>query len=493
MSIVLDNRPIQLDTIRLILESSPPQVELDERALARLDQSREVFIVIARSRRVYGVNTGFGPMATVSFEERDWGALQVNLIRSHAMGLGAPLDASCVRAILLARIASLLRGYSAVGREPVVLLTKMLTGDCLPVIPEHGGVGASGDLVQLAHVALCAIGEGEVHLEGRLTPTQDAFRALGLTPLKPAFREGLALINGTAAMTGIGLETLLRARRLVDWSIALSSLQQEIMGSTPEAFSSELNAVKQHPGQSAVAAHMRDWLEGSRALRSTAQETAGRPLQAYYSLRCVPQILGPIFDCLANVQDVLLGELNSVSDNPIFDSETGQIFHGGNFHGEYVAVAMDHLKIAIAKLSMLCDRQLNALLNDRINEILPAFLSEGRPGLDMGLQGAQFTATSTAAENQTLAYPMSLHSIPSNKDNQDVVSMGANAALMARRTALNACDVLAVLGLAVVRAVSLLKIHETLAPRTLALWNQLRAAESLAAMRSCLESSNPKA
>jgi histidine ammonia-lyase len=493
--VVLNGSPLALADIEYVLKTSRPEVALDEKTLIQLDESKKRYMALARTRRVYGVNTGFGPMVTESFAEEDWSALQVNLIRSHAMGLGAPIPVECVRGIMIARLASLMRGYSAIDRKPVVLLAKLLVSGCTPVIPEHGGVGASGDLVQLAHVAQCLIGEGEVCFENRRMPTAEAFRRLQIQPLVPDFREGLALINGTAAMVGVGFDALGRARRLLEWTLALSSLQQEIFASIAEPFSPELQSVKSHAGQAAVAAKLREWLEGSSALREAlpAIDRANhpRPLQESYSLRCLPQIAGPIYDCIVAVQQVLLNELNSVSDNPIFDAASGKVFHGGNFHGEYVAVAMDHLKIAVTKLSLLCDRQLNALLNDRINGILPAFLSGGRPGLDMGLQGAQYTATSSAAANQTLAYPMSLHSIPSNKDNQDVVSMGLDAALLARQSCLNACNVLAVLAVAAARAVELLDLRQKLAPRTQRLHQQLQKIQALQAMREYLDTATP--
>jgi histidine ammonia-lyase len=456
------------DAARVMAGTARVEVEAD--ALSRLDAGRDRLAALAREKTVYGVNTGFGPMVTERIEPGRWGELQVNLIRSHAAGLGAPLPDELVRGVLFARLMTLLRGGSAVGREPVLLLAGMLNGGACPIIPEHGSVGASGDLVQLAHVALALLGEGEVSFQGRVVPAADALRSLDLTPLRPTLREGLALINGTAAMTGVALRVVLDARRLFDWSLALSALLQEVVASPPDPFSAELNAAKRHPGQSAVAARMRALLAGSRRLRAGHEPDNARPLQEHYSLRCVPQIAGPILETLEHAERVVLDELHSASDNPLFDPETGELFHGGNFHGDYVSLAADTLKIATVKLTLLAERQLNFLLNDSVNRILPPFLNLGRPGLQLGLQGAQFTATSTAAESQTLAYPMSLHTIPCNRDNQDVVSMGTNAALLARRVVGNGFDVLSVLALAALQAVDALGIADDLAPATAALY-----------------------
>ena len=453
-------------------------VAVDEGVLDYLDRGAAYFGELARTQRVYGLNSGFGPMASHAIAPEDWGQLQVNLVRSHAMGLGPPLPGRLVRAVMLARLCSLVQGKSATGRSPAVLLAGMLNAGILPAIPEHGGVGASGDLVQLAHLALCMLGEGEAAHGGAPIPAGEALRAAGLSPLCPRLREGLALVNGTAAMTGIGVTAVLDARRLVSWGIAAGCLLQEVVGNSLEPFSEELNEAKRHGGQRDVARVFTRVLSESGAVSSNGKPRtrAGRerPLQEHYSVRCLPQVLGPVLDTVRQAGAVVGAELNSVSDNPVFDLERGKVYHGGNFHGDYVALEMDKLKLGLVKLVMLLERQLDFLMDDRLNGLLPPFVNLGRLGLELGMQGAQFTATSTAAECQTLAAPMSIHSIPCNKGNQDVVSMGCNAALMTRRVVENGYQVLAILMLALAQAVDALELGETLSPLGKATFDGLR-------------------
>jgi histidine ammonia-lyase len=350
----------------------------------------------------------------------------------------------------------------------------------LPVVPEHGGVGASGDLVQLAHVALAAIGEGEVRHQGRVRPTAEVFAENGIEPAPLRIREGLAMVNGTSAMTGIGLVTLLGARALFHWTLLAAALIQEILETYDDPFSPALSGLKAHPGQRRIAGRMTAILSDSRLIHrngtaSLPQNGGGsRDVQPSYSIRCIPQILGPILETLDCAEKIVVGELNSVSDNPAIDPDSGELLHGGNFHGDYVAHEMDKVKAAITKLSMLCERQLNHLLDDRLNGRLPPFVNLGRPGLDLGLQGAQFTATSTVAENQSLAMPVCVHSIPCNRDNQDIVSMGANAALLAKRVVDNSFQVLAIELVALLQAVDALEVQDRLATETRTLHRELR-------------------
>ena len=317
---------------------------------------------------------------------------------------------------MLARLCSLLRGYSGVHPKLVHLLGELINRDLLPCIYEHGGVGASGDLVQLAHLALALIGEGEVLDCGQVRPADEALREAGLTPLTIHFREGLALLNGTSAMTGVGVVNLLAARQVINWCILLSGTINQLVEAYDDAVSAELNAVKLHPGQVAVAAALRALNEGSPLVRQRhevlykeenhATDVLTDKEQEYYSLRRVPQVLGPVLDAFRQAEQVVLTEVASVNDNPVVDFENENVFHGGNFHGDYVAFEMDKLKIAITKLAMLSERQLNYLLNDKLNQKLPPFINPGKLGLNFGLQGMQFTATSTVAECQSLCMPV---------------------------------------------------------------------------------------
>jgi histidine ammonia-lyase len=431
---------------------------------------------------IYGINTGFGPMAQYKIPYADRLTLQYNLIRSHSSGLGDPLPPLYSKAMLLDRLNTFAKCRSGVHPDLLVLIAEMINHDVLPVIYSHGGVGASGDLVQLAHMALAIIGEGEVYYKGNITPATEALRAVGLTPFAIRMREGLGMMNGTSCMTGIGLVNTYKAKQLLHISILLSAAINEIFSAYGDHISAPLNEVKKHKGQNAVAASMREILAESKLMRSrhehlyreTAETHFQEKVQEYYSIRCVPQILGPVYDTIDQASAILVDELNSVSDNPVVDHLRKDIYHGGNFHGDYVALEMDKLKIAITKLSMLADRQLNYLLNDKLNGKLPPFINQGVIGLNFGLQGIQYTATSTVAENQTLSTPMYIHSIPSNNDNQDIVSMGSNAALLCAKVIDNTFEVLAIHSMAVVEAIETLKVTDKLSLKIETFYNDVR-------------------
>ena len=459
------------------------KVELAEGALQRVERSFQFLQTYAENKIIYGINTGFGPMAQYKISEEDQQQLQYNLIRSHSSGAGSPMSEDLSRATMLARLNSLMQGYSGIHPSAAELISTLLNERISACIFERGGVGASGDLVQLAHLALNLIGEGEVFVDGQLHPASDVFAARGVNPLKIYLREGLSLINGTSAMTGVGMVNLIHAQYLMGCAVVLSSITNELMKSFDDHFSFELNHVKHHVGQSRVAEAMRHVLADSKLIRKRPDHLYHRKIveavftdkvQEYYSLRCVPQILGPVFDTIAEVQRVLEDEVNSVNDNPVVDFERENVYHGGNFHGDYVSLAMDKLKIVVTKLTMLSERQLNYLLNDKLNQKLSPFINLGTLGLNFGLQGMQFTATSTTAENQTLSFPMYLHSISNNNDNQDIVSMGCNAALMTRKVIDNAFDVLAIQMLAVVQAIDYLKCQSRLSPFSHSLYENVR-------------------
>jgi histidine ammonia-lyase len=364
-------------------------------------------------------------------------------------------------------------------------LKDMINNDICPCIYEHGGVGASGDLVQLAHLGLVLIGEGEVIVEDAVHPTIEIFNKFNIKPLSIHIREGLAVLNGTSAMTGIGMLNILQARKLLSWSVLFSSMINEIVEAFDDHYSYELNIVKHHNGQNKIASLMRDILKDSKMIRDRSehlynpdnldQEVFEDKVQEYYSLRCVTQVLGPIFDTINQAENVVVNEINSVNDNPVIDHENHNIFHGGNFHGDYVSLEMDKLKIAITKLSMLAERQLNYLLNNKLNQKFPPFVNLGVLGLNFGIQGMQFTATSTVAENQTLSFPMYVHSIPNNNDNQDIVSMGCNAALMTKRVIDNSFEVLAIHLMTILQAIDYLECHDRLSSSSMSLYDKVRA------------------
>lgn len=448
----------------------------------QVDECHQFLARFASDKVIYGINTGFGPMAQYRIEDQDLHALQYNIIRSHATGAGEPLPECFVRAAIVARIQTFALARSGVHSDTLSLLIELLNRRITPLVPRHGSVGASGDLVQLAHIALALIGEGEVFYKGVRRPTSEVFAELEIKPLEVHLREGLAVTNGTSVMTGIGLVNLIYTKRLLSHAVLASVLMNEIAASYDDFLSEVLNGLKLHEGQQLVAAAMRRSAEGSRRLlqreavlyQKHTEQLFEHKVQPYYSLRCIPQILGPVLDEVRNAEKVLVNELNSVDDNPIVDPVTATVYHGGNFHGDYVSFEMDKLKIAVTKLTMLAERQMNYLFHDRINGILPPFVNLGKLGLNYGLQASQFTATSTTAESQTLSNPMYVHSIPNNNDNQDVVSMGTNSALLCSQVIDNGYQVMAIHLMALAQAVDCLEIADKLAPATRALYDDIR-------------------
>ncbi|HEY0091345.1 MAG TPA: aromatic amino acid ammonia-lyase, partial [Flavobacterium sp.] len=460
------------------------KINITEAVLARVNESFAFLQEFSGNKVIYGVNTGFGPMAQYRVQDEDRIQLQFNLIRSHSSGTGKPLDAQCVKASILARLNTLALGYSGVHPSVIHLMCELINRDITPLIFEHGGVGASGDLVQLAHLALVLIGEGEVFYKGERIPTAEVFAIEGLKPIQVEIREGLALMNGTSVMTGIGVVNVHYAKKLLDWSLKCSCAINEIVQAYDDHYSAELNNTKLHRGQQEVASRMRNNLTGSKLIKkredhlytgSNTEDIFKEKVQEYYSLRCVPQILGPVLETIENVASILEAEFNSANDNPIIDVKTKHVYHGGNFHGDYIALEMDKLKIVITKLSMLAERQLNYLLNSKINEILPPFVNLGTLGINFGMQGVQFTATSTTAENQMLSNPMYIHSIPNNNDNQDIVSMGTNAAVITQKVIENAFEVLSIEIITIVQAIDALGQKDKISPVTREMYDGIRS------------------
>ena len=446
------------------------EFKIDNDTLERVSHSFRFLADFAQDKIIYGINTGFGPMAQFKIEKEELNQLQYNLIRNHSCGMGKPLEEVYARSVLLARLNAFLQGNSGVSLNVVEKLIAFLNKNITPQIFEHGGVGASGDLVQLAHLGLNLIGEGKMYKDGESTDASDILEAAQIKPLKLQLRDGLAIINGTSCMTGIAAINLIYAYRLLNWSIASSSIINEIMSSFSDSFSEGLNNTKLHKGQQFVASEMREFLKGSKLIRNREELFSDQSefnrvefknrIQEYYSIRCVPQILGPIVDTLDNVKDIVENEFNSTNDNPVVIPERENVYHGGNFHGDYISLEMDKLKIVMTKLSMLAERQLNFLMNDRLNNKFPPFLNSGKLGLNFGFQGLQFTATSTTAENQALSNSVYVHSIPNNKDNQDIVSMGTNSASMTKQVIDNCFQVMAIHIMAVCQAIDLLKEEE---------------------------------
>lgn len=460
------------------------KIELDESLVSRVNTSFQFLKEFSKNKVIYGVNTGFGPMAQFKISDEDTHQLQYNLIRSHSSGIGNPLPAQEVKACMLARMNTLSLGNSGVHESVIYLLRELINRDIIPLIFEHGGVGASGDLVQLAHLALVLIGEGEVFYKGERKSTKEVFETEGLEPIKVEIREGLALMNGTSVMSGIGIVNAYKANQLTDISIKLSCAINEVVQAYDDHFSETLNGTKRHYGQQKVAERMRAHLADSKLIRKREdhlythfeeqEKVFKEKVQEYYSLRCVPQILGPVLDTLEYTEKVLENEINSANDNPIINVEDQHVYHGGNFHGDYISLEMDKLKIVVTKLTMLAERQLNYLLNAKINEILPPFVNLGKLGFNFGMQGVQFTATSTTAESQMLSNPMYVHSIPNNNDNQDIVSMGTNAAVICRKVIENAFEVLAIEAITIIQAIEYLGFQNEVSSSTKELYDAIR-------------------
>ena len=459
-------------------------IDLSELPMDKVQECYNFLKDFAAKKIIYGINTGFGPMAQWRVDDKYLTDLQYNIIRRHSTGAGEPLPDIYVKASMIARLGTFLQARSGVHPDLVRLLVEMINRGIYPFIPQHGSVGASGDLVQLAHMALCMIGEGRVHYHGEWRPSAEVLAENGLEPFRIHIREGLSISNGTSFMTGIGLVNQHYADILLDWATLASVMMNEIASSFDDLMSEELNEVRRHEGQQVIAARMRRLAKGSRCLEKREHElydgghegtrTFNHKVQAYYSLRCAPQILGPVYETYANASRVLEEEVNSACDNPIVDPVSKNVYHGGNFHGDYISLEEDKVKIATVRLAMTAERQLNYLFHDRINGILPPFLNMGTLGLNYGMQACQFTATSTTAECQTLAMPNYVHSIPNNNDNQDIVSMGTNSALLTKRVIDNAYQVFSIHFIALAQAVDCLSLADKLAPTSKKIYSEIR-------------------
>ena len=386
--------------------------------------------------------------------------------------------------MMICRLNTLTLGKSGVRIGVINTLEAFLREEIYPVIYSRGGVGASGDLVQLAHLAFGLIGEGEVSYQGKVCNAQEVLASLKIQPLELKLRDGLGLLNGTSCMSGIALLNVWDSKIILDWAVQASTMVNELVKAFDDSFSINLNSAKLHEGQREIAQKMTDLLADSKRISRRADYFYQNPaqqskkfdqkVQEYYSLRCVPQILGPIHETIQSAQKTVINEIGSANDNPIIDLEAEDVFHGGNFHGDYISFEMDKLKIGVTKLCMLLERQLNFLLNDKLNNVLPPFLNKGTLGLNFGLQGMQFVATSSTAENQALSNSMYVHSIPSNNDNQDIVSMGANSALLASKVIENTYTVLSIEMIAIAQAIDILNCEDEMSSNSQKMYAQLK-------------------
>jgi histidine ammonia-lyase len=475
----MGNREITLDGEHLALEgvravAAGARVRLSAAARQRMQRAREVLQrAVADGQAHYGVNTGFGPFARRRIEGSQIEELQVNLIRSHAMGYGDPIACDVARAMLVLRAHSLSHGWSGVGPELAQALVDLLNHDITPVIPEMGSVGASGDLAPLAHVGLTLLGEGEVFHAGERMAAAEALRRCGLEPHRLGMKEGLALINGTQYMTAFGIMGVGQAQEVLAASTVAAAMSVEALLGTPVAFHAELHRMRRHTGQQVVASNLRSLLQDSPIVASHRNCDA---VQDAYSLRCTPQILGACQDAVNHVAEVLQDECNAVTDNPLVIPETGEIVSGGNFHGEPVAMVLDHLGTAICEIASVAERRLYNLLYNNDVEALPHCLT-AQPGLQSGLMIVQYLAAALVSENRTLGHPAILDNVVTGGGVEDHNSMGSIAALRLPRQLRNVRGVVAAELLAASQA---LEFHAPLPPGP-------ATAAALAAVRQHVE------
>lgn len=441
--LIIDGKSLTLEDIARVAYDLEHKIKvsLSPKARVKIKQSR-AFIDSQLNGKdaIYGVNTGFGLLSKVRIDKGKLDRLQVNLLRSHAVGVGKPMSETEVRAAILLRANTLASGNSGVSVELVEALLALLNKGVHPWIPEQGSVGACGDLAPLAHLALVLIGEGRAYLDGKLLPGGRALELAGLKPQKLLPKEGLSLINGTQIMTAIGTLAFLRAEALLEMSEVAGAMTIEALAGSAVPFDENIQLVRPHRGQAETAAHMRKLLSNSQIMKSHINCDK---VQDPYSLRCIPQVHGIARDVIRHVRQVLEVEVNSVTDNPLvfLDGKKGKIVNGGNFHGEYVAMAMDQLCMAVAELANISERRLEKLINPALSD-LPAFLVK-ESGLNSGFMIVQVAAAALVSENKVLCHPASVDSIPTSADKEDHVSMGTIAARKARSVVENTWNVIA--------------------------------------------------
>ncbi|GAA0730986.1 phenylalanine aminomutase (D-beta-phenylalanine forming) [Dactylosporangium roseum] len=455
LTLTLDRR-VQLSDIESAATTLTP-VALDEAVRARVRASREILEgFVDQGRVIYGVNTSMGGFVDWLVPVTMARPLQENLLNAVATNVGARLDDTTVRAIMLSRIVSLSRGNSAISLTNLERLIAVYNSGVVPCVPEKGSLGTSGDLGPLAAIALVCIGQGEARHGGETMSGAEALARAGLEPMTLNFKEGLALINGTSGMVGLGALVAQRAQRLFDTYLLVSALSVEALHGMTKPFDPRVHRLKPHVGQLEVAGYLWDTLkdsgmavdehgtEATLSAEMSDEAVAGsRPIEDAYSIRCTPQILGPALDSLRLIAGTVTDELNSTNDNPVVEPDAAEVFHNGHFHGQYVAMAMDHLVIALATMINLANRRIDRYLDESNSNGLPPFLCREEPGLRLGLMGGQFMTASLTAETRAMAMPMSIQSLSTTADFQDIVSFGFVAARRAREVLNNVAHVIA--------------------------------------------------
>jgi len=440
--ITLDGHQLSIADAWQVAVLSQPCALADE-ARPRIRRSREfVESLAAQPRAIYGINTGFGPLSAFRVSDADLAQHQVNLLHHLSVGQGALFSDAETRAIMLTRANALARGFSGIRTEVIELLIGALNKGVLPEIPSEGSVGASGDLVPLAHMARMLVGFGHARTNGQRLPAGDALQQAGLNTVVLQAKEGLALVNGTSVMTGLAALAAHEADRTLRWMELLTACLFQVLDGEPEALCQQVHRARGFRGQSLVAQRISDALRTHPDFARRIDEhqwgtqpksvDPGAEIQDPYSLRCAPQVLGAFQEALWHVEQVVTRELNASTDNPLVFADTETVIHGGNFYGQQIAMVSDYLRMGLIKMALLADRQIERLVNWRYSRGLPPLLAAGAPGLNTGFGGAQLLATSLAAEARLLGTPASIQTISTNANNQDVVSMGCIAARMTR-------------------------------------------------------------
>ena len=439
-SVVLDGRSLTIARVEAVARNGH-SVALSDDARARMMRAHEHVDRIVRDRSVvYGVTTGFGKLSEVAIPPERLAELQVNLVRSHASGVGALLSKEATRAMMLLRANVLAKGYSGARPELPALLVEMLNAGLWPPIPEQGSVGASGDLAPLAHLGLALIGEGELNSDDGAGPAADVLRAHGLAPITLGPKEGITLINGTQAHTAIAALAVSDARRLWTTAHVSGAMSLEALLGTPVAFDARIHEARGQAGQQRSAALLRDLLADSEIRESHRH---GDPrVQDAYALRCMPQVHGPVLDAIEFAEGLIGRELNAATDNPLV-FENGELLSGGNFHGQAVALALDVLAIAMTNLATMAERRIDRLVHPDLNQGLPPFLTDDA-GVCSGFMMAQVTAAALASECKVLSHPASVDTIPTDGSKEDVVPMAMGAAWKLQRVVRNVQHVFAI-------------------------------------------------
>jgi histidine ammonia-lyase len=422
--IPIGERPLDLNDVRAAL-GGPIRIELSENARGLIIRSAEtVTRLLATGEAIYGVNTGFGKLAKTRIASKDLNVLQINIVRSHAAGVGAVLDKNVTRLILLLKLNALSQGASGISLGVMEALAALINADVLPVIPGQGSVGASGDLAPLAHLSLVLIGEGEATAGDNRVPGAKGLKAAGVSPAVLGPKEGLALLNGTQVSTALALAGLIAAEHNAEAAVLAGAMSVDAVMGSDTPFDPRIHALRPHPGQVLAASHYRRLLAGSE-IRASHLKGDDR-VQDPYSFRCQPQVMGACFDLLANAARTLTIEANAVSDNPLVFAEDGTVLSGGNFHAEPVAFAADNIALAVAEMGSLSERRIAALIDTSIS-LLPPFLIRN-PGLNSGFMIPQCTAAALMSENKQMSHPASVDSAPTSANQEDHVSMATHGA-----------------------------------------------------------------